>query len=177
MKISAQEEYGLRCLLQVARSSPSGARSLRQVAESEGISTAYAGKLLWILNRAGLVRSVRGPKGGYSLAVPASEIYLSDVIKVLDEDSMDHHCQHFSGDQAVCVHNDDCTIMPVVQGLHTLVRSVLSKISLEQLMSGEAGAMTRLTHIRGARGAEPYAGGALKSAVGADFRKPDRSDS
>src|SRR5262245_48649566 len=104
MKISAQEEYGLRCLLQVARPSAAGPRSLRQIAESEGISAAYAGKLLWILNRAGLVRSVRGPKGGYALGRPASEILLSDVIKVLDEDTMDHHCQHFAGDHEVCVH-------------------------------------------------------------------------
>ena len=152
MKISAQEEYGLRCLAQLARTD--GARSLREVAESEGISTAYAGKLLWILGHAGLVKSVRGPKGGYALAMPPSEIFLSDVIKVLDEDSIDHFCQHFSGDQEVCVHTDDCTIMPVVQGLHTLVRDVLSRISLAQLVSGEAVGMTTLTSIRplGAQG-------------------------
>jgi Rrf2 family iron-sulfur cluster assembly transcriptional regulator len=147
MRISAQEEYGLRCLLTVARAAPAGAYSLKQIAKSEGISAAYAGKLLWIMNRAGLVRSVRGPKGGYALGRPASEILLSDVIKVLDEDKMDHHCQHFAGDQDVCVHTDDCTIMPVVHGLHTLVRDVLSRISLEQLMSGQAAAMTRLTRI------------------------------
>ena len=147
MTISAQEEYGLRCLLQVARPSATGAHSLRHIAESEGISAAYAGKLLWILSRAGLVRSVRGPKGGYTLGRPATEILLSDVIKVLDEDRMDHHCQHFAGDQAVCVHTDDCTIMPVVHGLHTLVRDVLSRITLEQLATGTAASMTQLTSI------------------------------
>jgi len=148
MKISAQEEYGLRCLLQVARPAATGAHSLRQIAENEGISTAYAGKLLWIMNRAGLVRSVRGPKGGYSLGRPASEILLSDVIKVLDEDTMEHHCQHFAGDLDVCIHTDDCSIRPVVHGLHTLVRDVLSRISLEELLSGQAAAMTHLTTIR-----------------------------
>jgi len=148
MKISAQEEYGLRCLLQVARPATSGSHSLRQIAEGEGISTAYAGKLLWILNRAGLVRSVRGPKGGYALGRPASEILLSDVIKVLDEDTMDHHCQHFAGDLEVCVHTDDCAIRPVVLGLHTLVRDVLSRISLEELLSGQAATMTHLTTLR-----------------------------
>lgn len=158
MKISAQEEYGLRCLLAVARPTESGAHSLRQIAEAEGISTAYAGKLLWILNRAGLVKSSRGPKGGYSLAVPASEIALSDVIKVLDEDRMDHHCQSFAGDQDVCVHTDDCSIRPVVEGLHTLVRDVLSRITLEQLLLGQAGGMTSLTRIRPSRPAvEPAA--------------------
>ena len=148
MKISAQEEYGLRCLLQVARTAPGGASSLRHIAESEGISPAYAGKLLWILSHAGLVRSVRGPKGGYTLCRPASEILLSDVIKVLDEDQMSHHCQHFAGDLDECVHTVDCTIKPVVQGLHSLVRDVLSRISLEQLLAGQAGGMAQLTQLR-----------------------------
>jgi Rrf2 family protein len=146
MKISAQEEYGLRCLAQLARAD--GARSLRDIAVAEGISAAYAGKLLWILGHAGLVKSVRGPKGGYSLAMPPSEIFLSDVIKVLDEDSMDHFCHNFAGDQEVCVHTEECTIMPVVHGLHTLVRDVLSRISLEQLVNGEAIGLASLTRIR-----------------------------
>lgn len=173
MKISAQEEYGLRCLMQVARAT--GARSLREIAGREGISTAYAGKLLWILSHAGLVKSVRGPKGGYTLAIPATEIFLSDVIKVLDEEGMDRFCQHFSGDQEVCVHTDDCTIMPVVQGLHTLVREVLSKISLEQLMNGEAAGMTQLTQIRPARiraGDRLAAGEGRVKTVGAEYTQP-----
>ena len=143
----------------MARPSESGAHSLRQIAESEGISPAYAGKLLWILSHAGLVKSARGPKGGYSLARPASEIMLSEVIKVLDQDDeMDEHCQHFAGDLDVCVHKDDCTIKPVVQGLHSLVRAVLSRISLEQLLNGEAVGMTHLTQIRAVRPAQAAIG-------------------
>ncbi len=151
MKISAQEEYGLRCLLSVARPSPTGAHSLRQIAEAEGISTAYAGKLLWILGHAGLVKSSRGPKGGYSLALPASEIRLSNVIKVLDDDEMDHHCQSYSGDLDACIHTECCTIRPVVEGLHSLVRDALSRVTLEQLMLGQTGGMINLTRIRDSR--------------------------
>ena len=146
MRISAQEEYGLRCLLQVAAAD--GPTSLRQIAEGEGISMAYAGKLLWVLGQAGLVRSVRGPKGGYTLGRPASQIPLSDVIKVFDEDDVEQHCQHFAGDLDECVHVGGCTIMPVVHGLHSLVRDVLSKISLEQLLTGEAATMAQLTRIK-----------------------------
>jgi DNA-binding IscR family transcriptional regulator len=51
MKISAQEEYGLRCLLQLARAETIGTSlTLPQLARLEGISTAIAGKLLWILS-------------------------------------------------------------------------------------------------------------------------------
>ena len=49
MKISAQEEYGLRCLVQLANLSPTESLTLPQIAEREGISTANAGKLMWLL--------------------------------------------------------------------------------------------------------------------------------
>jgi len=83
MKISAQEEYGLRCLLQLAYLNAGESLTLSQIAEREGISVAHAGKLLWILNKARLVHSTRGTKGGYQLARPAADIHLSEVIKVL----------------------------------------------------------------------------------------------
>jgi DNA-binding IscR family transcriptional regulator len=63
MKISSQEEYGLRCLLQLARTATMGeSLTLPQLARLEGISTANAGKLMWILSKAGLVQSTRGIK-------------------------------------------------------------------------------------------------------------------
>jgi Rrf2 family transcriptional regulator, iron-sulfur cluster assembly transcription factor len=152
MKISAQEEFGLRCLLQLARLQDSEYLSLRQIAELEGISVAYAGKLLWILNHAGLVKSIRGPKGGYSLARPAAKIMLSEIIKILDED-VASHCQHYAGDLDSCIHTGDCTIMPVVEGLNSLVQDVLSRISLAQVVGGAVPGLTRLTRIESNRGA------------------------
>src|SRR5215210_4076639 len=88
MKVSAQEEYGLRCLLQLAYLKEGESLTLAQMAEREGISVANAGKLLWILSKAGLVQSLRGNRGGYMLARPAAEVRLSDVIKVLDDDTV-----------------------------------------------------------------------------------------
>src|SRR5215207_3929734 len=88
MKVSAQEEYGLRCLLQLAQLGEGEYLSLAQIAEREGISAANAGKLLWILSKANLVSSIRGTKGGYRLARPSSEIHLSEIIKVLDEEDV-----------------------------------------------------------------------------------------
>jgi Rrf2 family transcriptional regulator, iron-sulfur cluster assembly transcription factor len=150
MKISAQEEFGLRCLLQLARLPESAYLSLRQIAELEGISVAYAGKLLWILNHAGLVRSIRGPKGGYALARPAAKIMLSEIIKILDE-NVASHCQHYAGDLETCIHTGDCTIMPVVEGLNLLVQDVLSRISLAQVVEGAVPGLTRLTKIESNR--------------------------
>jgi Rrf2 family protein len=68
MKISAQEEYGLRCLVQLANLREGESLTLNQIAEREGISQANAGKLMWLLNKAGFVQAMRGTKGGYTLA-------------------------------------------------------------------------------------------------------------
>lgn len=147
MKVSAQEEYGLRCLLQLALLDEGESLSLAQVAEREGISQANAGKLLWILNKAGLVTSTRGTKGGYRLARPAAKIRLSEVIKVLDEDVLAGHCKSYTGVLDSCVHTGNCGIRPVIVGLHDVVEQALSNITLAQLLGTESKVETTLYRI------------------------------
>ena len=135
MKISAQEEYGLRCLLQLARTDARGeSLTLAQIAQLEGISVANAGKLMWILNKAGLVQSQRGIKGGYRLARPASDIHLNEVISVLNDESVETHCKSYAGVLDSCVHTGDCGIRPVIVELHQIVDNALSEITLSQLL-------------------------------------------
>ena len=102
------------------------------------MSVANAGKLMGILVRAGLVQSQRGANGGYTLARPASEIRLNEVIRVLDEDTVDRFCQTHTGVLDTCIHTSDCGIRPVIVGLHEIVQSALSEITLAQLIGTEA---------------------------------------
>lgn len=150
MKISAQEEYGLRCLLQLARLHEGEYLTLAQIAEREGISVANAGKLLWILNKAGLVASIRGTKGGYHLARPAAEIHLNEIIKVLDENVLEGHCKSFTGVLDSCVHTGNCGIRPVIVNLHEVVENALSHITLAQLLGTERRVGKTLHSIQGA---------------------------
>jgi Rrf2 family protein len=147
MKVSAQEEYGLRCLVQLATLGEGDFLTLGQLAGREGISQANAGKVLWILNKAGLVTSNRGTKGGYRLARPAEEIRLSEVIKVLDGDELASHCKSFAGVLDSCVHTSDCGIRPVLASLHDAVRQALSGITLAQLVGDESKVETTLYQI------------------------------
>jgi Rrf2 family protein len=149
MKISAQEEYGLRCLLQLARASTQEeSLTLSQIAGLEGISVANAGKLMWILNKAGLVQSQRGTKGGYRLARPAAEIHLNEVISVLDDESVETHCKSYAGVLEACVHTGDCGIRPVIVELHQIVDNALSEITLSQLLGTEANVDALLHQIQ-----------------------------
>jgi len=155
MKISAQEEYGLRALLQLARAETLGdSLTLGQIAQLEGISVANAGKLMWILNKAGLVQSQRGTKGGFRLSRPASEIRLNEVISVLDDERVETHCKSYTGVLDSCVHTGDCGIRPVILELHQLVDSALSEITLSQLLGSEANVDAVLHKIQGTKRGE-----------------------
>ena len=157
MKISAQEEYGLRCLLQLARAESEGeSLTLSQIARREGVSSANAGKLMWILNKAGLVQSQRGTKGGYRLARPASEIHLNEVIRVLDDDRLQTHCNTYTGVLDTCVHTDDCGIRSVIVELHQVVDEALSGITLAQLIGTEANVDATLHRIHGLKQRQPH---------------------
>lgn len=137
MKISAQEEYGLRCLVQLASAGSGESLTLPQIAEREGISQSNAGKLMWLLSKAGFVTATRGTKGGYSLSRPPEEIMLSEVIRVLDEDEIEGHCASYSGVLDSCVHTGDCGIRSVIVGIHEIVQSALSNVTLAQLVGSE----------------------------------------
>jgi Rrf2 family protein len=155
MKVSAQEEYGLRCLLQLAHLGEGESLTLAQIADAEGISQANAGKVLWLLNKAGLVASTRGTKGGYALSRPAGEVRLSEIIKVLDEGEVDGHCKSYPGVLDSCVHTGECGIRSVIVNVHEVVERALSGITLAQLAGGQAaGAPATLYKIEGARGGE-----------------------
>jgi Rrf2 family protein len=139
MKLSAQEEYGLRCLLQLARAQTTNEiLTLSQIAGQEGISSANAGKLMWILTKAGLVQSTRGTKGGYVLAKPANEIHLNQVIRVLEGEPAESHCKSYAGVLDACIHTGDCGIRPVIVELHQIVDNALAEITLSQLLGTEA---------------------------------------
>src|SRR2546422_5164614 len=84
MKITAQEEYGLRCLMRLARAAEQSA-TLPEIAAAEGLSPPYVAKLMGVLRHAGIVDSVRGRAGGYRLAKSPGNIGLGSLLLVLGE--------------------------------------------------------------------------------------------
>ena len=145
MKITAQEEYGLRCLLQLARSPQGQVVSVKEIAAKEGLSSAYAEKLLRILSQAGLVHSLRGLKGGYTLNRPPAQITLGEVIRGLGAvETTDHICTSFTGKEDACVHFQDCGIRSVWSGLTTYIQRFLDQTTLATILDNEYAVSSRL---------------------------------
>jgi Rrf2 family iron-sulfur cluster assembly transcriptional regulator len=142
MKITALEEYGVRCLLQLARADDPYGLTIQQIADAENMSFAYAAKLLRLLRLGGLIRSCRNPRlgGGYILARPAAEVRLGEVMRVLSEPLFEEpgFCErHASPDMTgACVHNSDCTLRVIWQTLEAGIRRFLDRITLADLLQG-----------------------------------------
>jgi Rrf2 family protein len=84
MRLSDGVEWGLHCGVLLAFAGPDGALPTARLAEYHGIPAAYLAKHLQAMSRAGLLESVQGPKGGYRLARPATEITVLEVVEAID---------------------------------------------------------------------------------------------
>jgi Rrf2 family transcriptional regulator, iron-sulfur cluster assembly transcription factor len=139
MRISALEEYGLRCLLALARRGPEGQMSISEVAEREGLSVPYASKLLSILRREGLVTAERGRTGGFTIARSPREINLLEVITALGGPLIDpHHCEKFTGQLDRCVHEDQCSVHNVLDGLAGFISEQLRARTVQDVLNDQA---------------------------------------
>jgi Rrf2 family protein len=141
MKITAQEEYGLRCLLRVAKAD-GGSTSLTEVAAAEGLSVPYVGKLMGVMRHAGLLESVRGRSGGYKLARQPEEIGLGSLLLMLGEPLFEEteYCQKHAGTEApggVCMNHSTCTLKSLWQTLEHWMRHTLDQITLADLIRHE----------------------------------------
>ena len=137
MKVTAHEEYGLRCLIRLGQAGPGGRHTIPELIGNDGLSEAYVGKLLRLLRLGGFVTASRGV-GGYSLARPASRILLRDVMAVLGERLYgDDFCETHVGERKTCVRNADCSLRVLWHTLQLAVDDVLKRTTLEHLLCSE----------------------------------------
>ena len=135
MKLTAQEEYGLRCLVRVARAGDGESVTIPAIAEAEALSTPYVGKLMSILRQNEFVISVRGQAGGYVLARPPEKIPLSEVIAALGGRLFEpEFCDEFTGLDQIATHSVDCSIRSVWRTVQQAVDRVLDGITVRDLL-------------------------------------------
>jgi len=129
MRVSSRADYGVRALFDLAVHFGQGPTQSREIAARQGVPEAYLHQVLGALNRAGLVRSTRGPAGGHELARQPGDISLWDVLQILD--GMDRHAHP---------HPIERVSDPVHEAWHELQRrsiEFLSAITLETLVEQE----------------------------------------
>ena len=146
MKLTAQEEYGIRCLLQLARHAGEPRPvTVREVAASESLSLAYVEKLLRVLSRGGLAVSIRGTRGGYRMTRSPEQVTLGQAIRALGGFvTQSELCARFTGQDDCCVHLTDCGLRPVWATVSLHLERLLDSMPLSSLIQGERAIASRL---------------------------------
>jgi len=118
--------------------------SAQEIAEHEHLPRYYVEKLLQMLRRTGLIKSVRGIKGGYTLARPPVEITVRDVVFSLEKQFFEVACPSFTEGKVQCLHIDLCGLRPVWMKLYEKMNEILQEANLQVLLQEESQVMVDL---------------------------------
>ena len=138
MKLSANEEYGLRCLVRLGYTGLGGSLTIPEISQAEGVSPAYAAKILRVLRKGGFVKAARGKEGGYTLARPAEAIVIGEVIDTLGGRLFESNfCESHAGQVPICTRSVDCSVRSLWRAVQVSVDHVLSRATLRDLLQNE----------------------------------------
>ncbi|HEX9916790.1 MAG TPA: Rrf2 family transcriptional regulator [candidate division Zixibacteria bacterium] len=133
MSISTRGRYGLRALLEIAQNYGSGPINIRDISKNQKISMSYLEQILHRLKKAGLIRSIRGAKGGYLLAKESNQITIKDIVKVLDGPIGVAYCDFPNLREKSCIGPKVCASSILWKRLELTIDDFLSKVTLADL--------------------------------------------
>lgn len=144
MRITTWAEYGVICALHLARRTSIGPVTGREIAAQERLPADYVEQILLRLRRAGVIRSTRGARGGYTLARPAQDISIRAVIHASELETFDLHCVSHPVETDRCAASHNCSIRPVWVLLQTRIDDVLESVCLADLLEDEHAVRARV---------------------------------
>ena len=132
MRISARTEYALLALLELAQRKDAQPLQSKDIAARGGIPKPFLDQLLLDLRRAGLVRSVRGPGGGYVLSRQPEEITVRDAVAAVEGGALTTQCG-LRGDGTACRRSAACALSEVWKQVDDSTHAILGSISVAHL--------------------------------------------
>ena len=147
MKFSTTEEYGIRCLIRIAKFHAVGKTlTIPEISRAEGISQHNTAKILRQLRLGGFLDSERGQSGGYSLTKEPGEIKIREVMNVLGGRLFDSSfCDSHSGTSDICTHTIDCSVRSLWKIIQDAVDTVVKDMTLKDLIGSENETLERFT--------------------------------
>jgi Rrf2 family transcriptional regulator, iron-sulfur cluster assembly transcription factor len=134
VRLTTKGEYGVRAVVNLASKRSEGPVPISQIAEEEDVSPAFLEQIFYRLKKAGLVRSVRGPKGGFFLGHDPEDISLKTILDAVGEPIYPVPCtNHAAGS---CERRGLCSMSPVWHDFYDVLRDHLEGISLEDVLDG-----------------------------------------
>ena len=137
MKFTTKTEYGLLCMVHLAKHADQGPLSIKEIASSENYPVPFIEKILQALRQADLVTAHHGNRGGYTLSRRSSEITLKDVIDALEGSTFEAFCAPDTRADIVCTHFCLCGIKPVWRKTKQILDEFYDSITLEMMTKNE----------------------------------------
>jgi Rrf2 family iron-sulfur cluster assembly transcriptional regulator len=131
MKLTTKGRYAVTAMLDLALRYDKGAVTLADIAKRQGISLSYLEQLFAKLRRSGLVDSVRGPGGGYTLAMEPAKISIAEIIVAINENIDATRC----GGEKNCHGDETCLTHQLWEDLSTRIYEFLNGITLGDLVT------------------------------------------
>lgn len=131
MRLTTKGRYAVTAMLDLAFHSQTRPVTLTDIATRQTISLSYLEQLFARLRKAGMVKGVRGPGGGYTLSRNAQDINVADIIEAVDEPVDSTKC----GGKSNCHNEQPCLTHDLWMGLSEQIRDYLKQISLGQLLA------------------------------------------
>ncbi|OGI50617.1 MAG: Fe-S cluster assembly transcriptional regulator IscR [Candidatus Muproteobacteria bacterium RIFCSPHIGHO2_12_FULL_60_33] len=131
MKLTTKGRYAVTAMLDLALRYDKGAVTLAEIAKRQGISLSYLEQLFAKLRRSGLVDSVRGPGGGYTLAMEPNKISVAEIIVSINENIDATRC----GGEKNCHGDETCLTHQLWEDLSIRIHEFLSGITLGELVT------------------------------------------
>ena len=150
MKISAKSRYALRLMLALAMVEPGSNLSVKTVAEDQDISEKYLEQIIPVLVRSGLVRSVRGAKGGYHLMKSPEDITVGTILRTVEGSIAPVSCLDDEVNQ--CARCNACVTLDLWAQVDQAISNVVDHVTLADLVDKQRRIDARCTAHRGQRG-------------------------
>lgn len=131
MKISSRGRYALRFMIDLAQHSTGEAVTLKEVSQRQEISIKYLEQIVTLLNRGGLIRSIRGNQGGYLLAREPKDYTIGEILRIVEGDLYPVACMEDQPNQ--CPRYGICKTIKFWEGLYKSVNDYVNSVSLEDL--------------------------------------------
>lgn len=130
MKLSTRTRYAVRAMIELAKHDLTRPLQLKIIAERQEISVKYLEQLMAVLKSAGLIKSIRGSKGGYVLAKPPNQIALSDILRCVEGPITTVECVE---DSSTCARAADCAAREIWTRVEKAIEQVLKSFTLQDV--------------------------------------------
>lgn len=134
LRLSTKGQYGVRAMFEIARGYPDKPITIKGISERQDVSVSYLEQILNKLRRSGIIKSVRGPGGGYMLNRPPAGISIGEILKELEGPVAITSC--LRPDEG-CSRVESCVTYLIWKSLGQTIEKFLGTITLESLLKDE----------------------------------------